>query len=116
MTEEELERVRKYAERLAAAAGDLTVLSPEESRDFRALLAKALREQAEPGKEEPGKYQEIGTFTWKGHLIRISGWDDNLDIYPDESAGEPPFPSVAIRGRRDATGELVGLITIRFGS
>ena len=116
MTDEELERLTKYWEVLAAAGGDLTVLSPEETRDFRALLSKALREQAEPRKEEPREYQEIGTFTWKGHLIRISGWEDLLDIYPDESAGEPPFPSVTIRGKRDATVELVGLITIKFGS
>ncbi|KKL14764.1 hypothetical protein LCGC14_2512420, partial [marine sediment metagenome] len=114
--EEELQRLAKYAERVAAAGRDLSVLSPEELRDLRALSSKWLREQAEPRKEEPQAYQEIGTFTWKGHLIRISGWGDNLDIYPDESAGEPPFPSVTIRGRRDATVELVGLVTIKFGS
>ena len=116
MTPEERERLTKYWAVLAAAGGDAFALSPEETRDLRVLLSKWLREQAEPRKEEPQAYQEIGTFTWKGHLIRISGWGDNLDIYPDESAGEPPFPSVTIRGRRDATVDLVGLVTIKFGS
>ena len=58
--------------------------------------------------------EHIGTFNWKGHLIRISSEGNNLDIYPDEISGEQPFPAVTIRGKRDETVELVGLITIHF--
>ena len=60
------------------------------------------------------KYEQIGTFQWKGHFIRLGAIGDSFDIYPDEEVGEPPFPSVTIHGREEHTTELVGLITINF--